>query len=157
MDALVALITPDFHASSWTDQEIGWALGRGVPVIPVRLGADPYGFVGKIQAVTGKLDDQVFLAKNILQALLRNNQVHGHMRRSLVETFEKSNSFATSKAIKDVILTITDFTDNEKDRLRSACLDNNQVSGSWGVPDAIYTAFGHPHPPKVKTENEVPF
>jgi hypothetical protein len=30
MHALVALITPEFHASPWTDQEIGWALGRGV-------------------------------------------------------------------------------------------------------------------------------
>jgi hypothetical protein len=37
MHALVALITPEFHASNWTDQEIGWAFGRGVLVVPVRF------------------------------------------------------------------------------------------------------------------------
>jgi hypothetical protein len=46
MNALVALFTPGFHESSWTDQEIGWALGRGVLVMSVRLGTDPYGFGG---------------------------------------------------------------------------------------------------------------
>lgn len=52
MDCLVALLTEKFHDSPWTDQEIGFALGRGVPVIPVRLGKDPYGFIGKLQAIT---------------------------------------------------------------------------------------------------------
>ena len=27
MHAMAALITPDFHDSEWTDQEVGWALG----------------------------------------------------------------------------------------------------------------------------------
>src|SRR3984957_4662633 len=36
MHSLAALITLDFHASPWTDQEVGWAFGRGLLVIPVR-------------------------------------------------------------------------------------------------------------------------
>lgn len=53
MDALVALITPEFADSNWTDQEVGWSMGRGVPVVPVRLGRDPYGFIGKYQGIQG--------------------------------------------------------------------------------------------------------
>jgi hypothetical protein len=34
-DALLALMTPDFHSSDWTDQEIGFVLGLG------RLESDP--------------------------------------------------------------------------------------------------------------------
>src|ERR1700722_735851 len=30
-DALVALLHENFHDSNWTDQEIGFAMGRGVP------------------------------------------------------------------------------------------------------------------------------
>jgi hypothetical protein len=45
-DALVALLHPDFHVSNWTDQEIGFAMGRGVPTFAVRFGQDPYGFIG---------------------------------------------------------------------------------------------------------------
>ncbi len=52
MDALVALMTEEFHDSNWTDQEVGFAFGRGVPIIAVRLGKDPYGFIGKFQALT---------------------------------------------------------------------------------------------------------
>jgi hypothetical protein len=50
MHALCALLTPDFHQSNWTDQEIGFAFGRSVPVLSVRLGVSPYGFMGKTKA-----------------------------------------------------------------------------------------------------------
>ena len=56
MDALVALLTDDFHTSEYTDQEIGFALARGVRVYPVRLGKDPYGFISGIQAITSGWD-----------------------------------------------------------------------------------------------------
>src|SRR5437660_11100386 len=49
MDAMLAILTPGFHESSWTDQEIGFALGRGLFIIPLRHGLDPYGFIGKFQ------------------------------------------------------------------------------------------------------------
>ena len=156
MHAIVALITPDFHGSNWTDHEVGWALGRGVPVIPVRLGADPYGFIGKIQAIRGTLTDHVSLAADIVQALLRSPQVHGHMRRALVEAFENADSFAAAKKIKDVVVTIDGFTDEEKERLRNACTSNNQVSGSQGVRDAIYDAFGPPAVP-ASPSDDIPF
>jgi hypothetical protein len=37
MDGFVALMTSGFHDSDWTDQEVGYALARGVPIIAVRL------------------------------------------------------------------------------------------------------------------------
>jgi hypothetical protein len=32
MDGLLAVLTPGFHESDWTDQEVGFGLGRGVLV-----------------------------------------------------------------------------------------------------------------------------
>jgi nucleoside 2-deoxyribosyltransferase len=43
MHGFVALMTPDFHDSDRTDQEVGYALAQGVPMIAVRLGQDPLG------------------------------------------------------------------------------------------------------------------
>ena len=37
-DALVALLHERFHESKWTDQEIGFAMGRGVPAFTIRTG-----------------------------------------------------------------------------------------------------------------------
>ena len=53
MDGFVALLTEKFHDSPWTDQEVGFAFARRVPSVAVRLGKDPYGFIGKFQALTG--------------------------------------------------------------------------------------------------------
>ncbi len=51
MDALVAILTPGFRDSVWTNQEIGFALGRGVKIISLRLGEDPPGFISAEQAI----------------------------------------------------------------------------------------------------------
>lgn len=47
MDALAAILMPGFKDSDWTDQEVGVAIGRGVPIIPIMRGLTPYGFIGK--------------------------------------------------------------------------------------------------------------
>lgn len=70
MDALAALLTPDFHQSNWTDQEIGFALGRGVRVISVNWGANPYGFAGKNQALKGWLEHPQATGINLTKDLL---------------------------------------------------------------------------------------
>ncbi len=134
MHALAALLTPDFHRSNWTDQEVGWALGRDISVLPVRLGTDPYGFTAKIQAISGSLDDPVALSERVMQALLLNRQTRGHMRRALVGRFEQSDSFAEAKRLKQIVVAINDFSEEEKDRLRKACVENDQdaESGSGG-------------------------
>lgn len=51
MDALVAILTPGFRDSVWTNQEIGFALGRGVKIISLRMGEDPPGFISAEQAI----------------------------------------------------------------------------------------------------------
>lgn len=52
MDAFVAIHTPGFATSIWTQQEIGFALGRGIKTISLRMGEDPTGFISKHQALS---------------------------------------------------------------------------------------------------------
>ena len=57
MEVMLALVTDDFHDSFWTNQEVGYALGKGVPIISVKLQQkDPAGFIGSAQALRGRLD-----------------------------------------------------------------------------------------------------
>lgn len=51
MDAMVAVHTVGFSKSFWTQQEVGFALGRGVKVISFKIGEDPTGFISKRQAL----------------------------------------------------------------------------------------------------------
>jgi len=158
MHALVALITPDFHGSSWTDQEVGWAFGRGLLVVPVRLGCDPYGLLGKVQGVSGSLAQPGMLASAIVDALLANNQTHGEMRRTVVSAFAGATSLSMATALCQHAIKIPDFTDEEKDALQTACVENIQISSHADVAEAIYNVFGRP-PAKtgVANEEDVPF
>lgn len=67
MDYLVALMTPGFSGSVWTNQEIGYALGLGKLVIAVRIGDDPPGFIARFQGVPGKGR----LPKDIVEDIVR--------------------------------------------------------------------------------------
>ncbi len=51
MDAFIAIHTKGFSQSFWTQQEIGFAVGRGVKIIPFSMGEDPTGFISKRQAL----------------------------------------------------------------------------------------------------------
>jgi hypothetical protein len=51
MDAFLAIHTPGFKDSFWTQQEIGFAVGRGVRIISFKMGEDPTGFISKHQAL----------------------------------------------------------------------------------------------------------
>lgn len=157
MHAMAALLTPEFHSSNWTDQEIGWALGRGVLVVPVRLGVDPYGFVGKFQGVRGSLEMPSQLADAMAQTLISNKHTHGEMRRAVVNAFVGSTSFAMSKALKPLVLQIDDFSAEEKEALQRACTENRQVAQAIGVPPAIFAAFGDPKPKTVPKPDDTPF
>lgn len=158
MHALAALITKGFHESDWTDQEIGWAFGKGALVLPVRLEADPYGFAGKVQGVSGSLDKPAELAEAIVETLLFNEQTHSKMKHALVRAFAASDCWATAKILKELVLSVSDFTDDEKAALLKACEDNSQVGGAWGVQDTIRQAFGQPKSAKrTEYDIDIPF
>lgn len=48
---MVAVHTLGFSKSFWTQQEVGFALGRGVKVISFKMGENPTGFISKHQAL----------------------------------------------------------------------------------------------------------
>jgi hypothetical protein len=66
MHALCAIVTPEFHTSRWCEQEVGFALGRPVPVMSVRLGSEPSGFLSQLPVAEGA-DDAEAVAKRVFE------------------------------------------------------------------------------------------
>lgn len=54
MDAFLAIHTPGFSNSIWTQQEIGFAFAMRVKIISFKMGEDPTGFISKHQALPRK-------------------------------------------------------------------------------------------------------
>ncbi|MDA1061966.1 MAG: toll/interleukin-1 receptor domain-containing protein, partial [Chloroflexi bacterium] len=94
--ALVALLHPRFHESLWTDQEVGFARSRGVLVIPVRLGLDPYGFIGRYQGLPGA-ESPVELARSIVDVLISHELTSPAMGQSVVRALETAPSYAAAR------------------------------------------------------------
>lgn len=98
MDALCAIIVPDFITSRWCDQELGFAMGRRKLIIPIRKGADPYGFVGKYQGIQSKGKKVSEVAAEIFEALCKNEYSKVAYTKILADLF--INSKNKTEAIK---------------------------------------------------------
>lgn len=133
MDALVALVEPDFVNSCWCDQEVGVAIGRGKLVVPLRAGADPHGFMGKYQGIPASAVEPGLLAKQVFDALIAHTLSTERITEAMVERTIKSNSYAEAHRHVALLEKAPRLTQLQITRLIEALTHNDQLSGAWGV------------------------
>lgn len=139
MDALAALLSPDFHASKWTDQEVGFAVGTGRLVVPLRLGLDPYGFIAKYQGYQVAQVAYFTVAQDIAKILARHGRTSIPYARVLVKGLETSGSFDTSKRCMSFLEECAMLDEELLLRLEASLPNNYEVREAWGVPQRIQT------------------
>lgn len=114
MDACLCYITNDFYDSEWTNQEVGYALARGVPIYLYRVDkTDPKGF---------KLDTQAIkTGTELVNCIKRNFSGSVNFKRFFIESLikAKDGSFSFAKDTFCNILGIT-FNDSEIEELINA-------------------------------------
>ncbi len=138
MDALAALLTPGFHQSKWTDQEVGFAMGSGRLVLPLRYGANPHGFIGKFQGYTIK-EGMTYptIASEICKVLSRHPITSTKMTEALVSKLEGAWSWDSAKSAMTLLEECSVISEESLQRIEAAKDANGQVSEAWGVPDRI--------------------
>ncbi len=137
MNALVALLTPEFKDSRWTDQEIGFALGRGVLVVPVKLGLDPHGFIAKHQGLRGDLATPVRLAAELVGVMARRRETGSLITEALVGALEAAGSFDTAQKVAKLLEEAADLSEEHLRRMETAAKVNSQVAKAFGLPEKI--------------------
>jgi hypothetical protein len=136
-ELLVAILEPGLRESAWCDQEIGHALGRGIPVFTVRVGADPHGFVSRFQAFPGAGRTPEQIADDLFEAALIHKKLQQPILRAVVERFAQSDSFAAAKARMGMVERLKVGGGIYADRLKEAVDQNGQISNSFGVPGRV--------------------
>lgn len=123
MHVLVAVVEPGFKESDWCVQEVGYALGRKIDIIPLCVGLDPFGFFGKYQGiqVKGKKPDKV--ANEIAQTLLKKPQ----HRNMLLQSMSKAFASLQSKS-KNELITLLDSWSIITDQQLKALLEQASLS-----------------------------
>jgi hypothetical protein len=132
--ALVAIVTPDFHDSEWTDQEIGFALGRSIPVLPVCIGADPKGFLGDIQGARCNFENIAETAHTITSSLLEDERIQRQLQSGIIHNLEKvgftdhGTGYANAGRCIDLLHSYDNYSTSEIEIMIKACESNSQLS-----------------------------
>jgi hypothetical protein len=86
MDAFLAIHTVGFAKSIWTQQEIGYAVGRGVKVISLQMGENPTGFISKRQALGRRGRKAEEIAAEIYTILSKDARTKGALDAAKVSS-----------------------------------------------------------------------
>ena len=138
MDLLVALLTPTFSNSKWTDQEVGFAFGRKVPALPVRYGKDPYGLLNKYQAIPAGSDISG-VAAEIFEFAFTNQNLAKRAVDSYIESLSKSPNFASSNRLAAYMPRITSISAEQETALVGAFNANGQVASAHNIRSHVTT------------------
>lgn len=96
MDALCAIVVPEFKNSDWCDQEVGIALGQKKLVISINKGRVPYGFFGKYQALKAK-DLANEIAVDIWKVLITNEKVRSIYFNKFIKLILSATNLSDAK------------------------------------------------------------
>jgi hypothetical protein len=135
MHAFVALMTESFHKSKWTDQEVGYALAKHVPIIAAKMGLDPYGFIGKFQGLPCSWDDAPV---SIVKLLIKQPM----MLDAYVDAVSRCRSYGNGNLLSTIFPSIKSLTDGQVETLVSSFNGNIQLQGSYGFSGTWPSKFG---------------
>lgn len=147
MDGLAAILTADFVGSKWCDQEVGFALGRGRLVLPLRAGADPHGFLGKHQGLDIRGSNAATVAAAIASVLIKHDLSASRMADATIERLAGANSYERARDAMSLLEQVPRLNRGQVSKLAQLPEANDQVRDAFGVPariDALIRRAGVP-------------
>ena len=135
MEVMVVLLTEGSDKSFWMNQEIGFALGRGIPIICVKVGGhDPKGFIGSKQALKTSTDDIASEAPKLFRALIEEIGQEERHKEILIEAFVSSqNYFDTMDNLKRLAQVVDSLDDADLSRIKTGYAQNDQLYTCIGI------------------------
>lgn len=173
MEVFIALITEDFHDSVWTNQEVGFARARGIPVVSVKLGKiDPRGFIADKQALHGDLDAPNASVEAIYKLLAEKLGQRDRIQHALITAFcAAPNWNEARRRFERMAGLVTKLSEAEFEQIRTAFEANNQLHEAIYLSNSDrlikflqrttgvkYRLLGGKIVPDIqKDDNEIPF
>ena len=132
MEVMLVFLTDDFEESHWTNQEVGYALGKGVPVISLKLGRkDPPAFISHMQALRGRIDNLPAAARGLYPLIADALGRRERLQEVLVRSFLASTSFLDTRDRFDRMRSaVKKLSDDEISQIITGYYLNDQLYGS---------------------------
>lgn len=141
-DAMVVFLHSGFGDSKWCDQEVGWAMGRRRPLLPLSFDSNPYGFMGKYQAhKCDKLTPNA-VSDAIATWLASTPSLHGRLSASFTQGFAYSGSWDFTRKISALMDRVQTFTNDDLNLIEHSASGNVDVRECHigGIPGPHWVA-----------------
>ena len=146
MDGLISLVTDSSIESPTCNQEVGFALGAGKPVLSVMKDVPPQGLVGALQAIEWQEEDTAKdAALSAIEALMRLPHVGPKLTSLLVKQLvtydDPDNSFKVIGFCRKALQSSTYLQAWQLFELRKAARENPEIArfASGRGPELIET------------------
>ncbi|MDP3281744.1 MAG: toll/interleukin-1 receptor domain-containing protein [Nitrosomonas sp.] len=134
---LLALLNTGYSKSTWCNQEVGFCLGRGIPLISFKIEEDPMGFIGKLQAYTpAQPINPRWEAYKIVELIQGKASQFESIRSWVVSCFHLSHSFYATNRLCSALDGIS-LSEGEIEQIKNAFNSNSQVSGANDVVNIL--------------------
>ncbi len=136
-DCMLILLHQGYSSSIWCNQEVGFALGREIPHVSIRLGEDPSGFIGKWQAYTPTIPINYPVEASKIIKLIRDQASKSESIRSwIIGSFSTSSSFSETNNLCDALRGLI-LTASELEQIKSSYVENSQVRGANNIVNIL--------------------
>ena len=138
-DALAGLLHEGFRESDWCDQEVGIALGRGIPVVPIQFDLLPYGFFGSVQAVNkaGSLNLKK-LSGSLVRVVLKDKRTSGKLTQAIVDRLACATSFEQANQLSRILADEAPLLSGDQaEQLRRAEKENDQLQRAFNFDEHL--------------------
>lgn len=134
-DAGLAFLHDGFRESPWCNQEVGWLLGRRVPVMSLQFGNSPGGPLAKHQAQDARGKEISDLVSDIIRRISSKKLLVPSLTDSLISGLSKSTGYKTTDLIWHHLKQITTLNHRQCSDLLDACRNNDQIYGAFSFED----------------------
>lgn len=139
MHAMLAVITDDFFSSAWTNQEIGFALAKGIPVLSLKVGSkDPIGFVRNKQAIKANLSDISSCASLINDTLKKRFVNNPTYRQNTINRLGTAPSYIDAADAFEEVKKLGVLTFKEVQALVEFFNSNSQLNGCFKLNNGSF-------------------
>ena len=155
MQALAVLVHPELNGSAWCHQEIGWALGRRVPIFAVRIGSDPVGFIARTQWPSVANGDPKTVAGHISTWVSGLPGLGDRVVEGLIHALGEAGNYYSAEAAAERIVALGSLTPHQFRLLDDVWWSNDQAHGGYlptQVMAPFYAKHRRPWPPPMVEE-----
>lgn len=150
----IPIISKNFKASCWTDQESGIAFVGDKLIIPVNIGLVPYGFIGRYQAL--KFDGNISHAcEKIVEAIIKFPRFE--LRYFFIKRFVESGHFSEANSRAGKLKLYESFTDDQINEIIRGYVNNVEIRGGFEsrpFVDSLVKKYADIIDPGLKEEYE---